>query len=313
MAWIIETERTKELLDMRGALRILEKMFRDRAAGKMKSLPRRRLKGSSKQLNMMAAWHADYDLIALRSYAGGRSNTITLHDGRSGAITGIVSGAYLSSLRTGAASGVAAKYLAPRESKVVGLIGPGWQGTFQLEAVVQTCKPETVLVYGRNQKKRRDFITEMNARIKAPLEECSLREIEERSDVVVLATDSSSTILNGDRLKEHVLVITMGANQPVKHEVGLKLIKQMDLVVTDDLPTAMGDSGDLIAACKKKILRWKDILPLEKIVSRNGFKKRPARILFQSNGIADEDLVVAHYVMRQALRKKLLLPNIKEI
>lgn len=314
MAWIIGTEQTRELLDMRGALRLLETMFRDRAAGKMRSVPRRRLKGSSKQLNVMAAWHADFDLIALRSYAGGAANTITLHDGRSGAIKAIVSGAYLSSLRTGAASGVAAKYLAPPGSKVVGLIGPGWQGTFQLEAVDQACKPQKVLVYGRNPKRRRNFISQMRSKVKASLEESeSLREVEERSDIVVLATDSSSTILNGDRLKDQVLVITMGANQPVKHEVSLKLIKQMDLVVTDDLPTAMNDSGDLIAACKKKILRWHDVRPLETFVSGKGPKKRRAKILFQSNGIADEDLAVAQYVMRKALRKKLPLRSIEEI
>ena len=87
-------------------------MFHDRAAGKVRSVPRRRLKGSEKQVNMMAAWHAAYGLSCLRSYAG-EANTITLYNGRSGAIRAIIDMGYLSSLRTGAANGVAAKYLAP--------------------------------------------------------------------------------------------------------------------------------------------------------------------------------------------------------
>jgi len=77
MALIISEPQTRKLVDMAQAVALLDKMFRDRAAGKMRSVPRRRLKGSEKQLNMMAAWHQDSDLICLRSYAAD-ANTITL-------------------------------------------------------------------------------------------------------------------------------------------------------------------------------------------------------------------------------------------
>ena len=80
MALIISESQTRKLVDMPQAVALLDKMFRDRAAGKMRSVPRRRLKGSEKQLNMMAAWHQDMDLICLRSYAA-EANTITLYHG----------------------------------------------------------------------------------------------------------------------------------------------------------------------------------------------------------------------------------------
>ena len=135
MALIISEPQSRKLIDMAQAVNQVDKMFRDRAAGKMRSVPRRRLKGSSKQLNMMAAWHQDSDLICLRSYAAD-ANTITLFHGGKGGIQAIINMKFLSSLRTGAATGVAAKYLAPANSKVLGIIGPGWQATFQVEAVV---------------------------------------------------------------------------------------------------------------------------------------------------------------------------------
>ena len=100
MAVIISEPQTRKLIDMSQAVNQVDKMFRDRAAGKMRSVARRRLKGSSKQLNMMAAWHQDSDLICLRSYAAG-ANIITLFHGGKGGIQGIVNMAYLSSLRTG--------------------------------------------------------------------------------------------------------------------------------------------------------------------------------------------------------------------
>ena len=311
MALIISAAQTRELVDMTTCIRLLDRMFRDRAAGKIRAVPRRRLQGSSKQLNVMAAWHQDTDLLALRSYVA-KANTISLYDADAGALRVIMSAAYLSSLRTGAATGVAAKYLAPARPAVLGLIGPGWQGTFQVEAVVKACRPRQVLVYGRNADRRQGFIKAMSKVVKTPFRVAgSLDEVESESDVLVISTDSTTPIVDGKRLKDNVLVATIGANQTVKHEVSGRLIKSMDLVVTDDLATARNDSGDLVQACAKRQLRWRDVVPLETIVT-GGVPGQPGKVLFQSNGIPDEDLAVGTYVLRQALRKKMPLREISE-
>jgi ornithine cyclodeaminase len=222
--------------------------------------------------------------------------------------------AYLSSLRTGAASGVAAKYLAPANARVLGLIGPGWQAGFQVEAIARSCSVRQVLVFGRNPKKRKGFIQKTGKELSVELKESSsLGEIEAESDILVLATDSISPLIDGKGIKDEVLIITMGANQPVKHEVSGELIRRMDLIVTDDIPTAQIDSGDLITACEAGILRWEDIVPLERIVASGRPENRPKRILFQSNGIADEDLAVGHFVLDQVLRKQVRIRKISEI
>jgi ornithine cyclodeaminase/alanine dehydrogenase-like protein (mu-crystallin family) len=313
MTWIIGEKETRKLIDMPHAVKTVEQIFRDRAAGKVRSLPRRRLKGGEKQLNIMASWHADSDLLCLRAYAGA-SNTITLYSGRTGEIRAILNAAYLSSLRTGAASGVAAKYLAPVKTDVLGIIGPGWQATFQVEAIVHACDLREILVYGRNPKKTQAFIKEMSKRVAVKFKaSSSLEELEAESDVLVLATDAAAPLSDGERLKPKVLVISMGANQPVKHEVSAVLIQRMDLIVTDDLPTAQTDSGDLIAACAQGIIQWENVIPLEKILASGNPLPRPKRILFQSNGIADEDLAVGRYVLEQARRKKSKVKKISEI
>lgn len=313
MALIIGEKETRKCIDMPRALKVVEKIFQDRAAGKVQGLPRRRLKGSQKQLNVMAARQTDWDLLCLRAYAGA-ANTITLYSGRTGEIRAVLNAAYLSSLRTGAASGVAAKYLAPMNAKVLGLIGPGWQASFQVEAIVRSCPVRQVLVFGRDPKKRKEFIQQMNKGLTVQWKESlSLGEIEAQSDILVLATDSTSPLIDGGGVKDKTLIITMGANQPVKHEVSGELIRRMDLVVTDDLATARTDSGDLIDACAAGILRWEDVVPLEKIVAEGVSQPRPKKILFQSNGIADEDLAVAHYVLAQALRKQVRIKRVPEI
>lgn len=313
MALLIGEKETRRLIDMGRALTVVEKIFHDRASGKMRSLARRRLKASQKQLNVMAAWHKDWDLICLRAYAG-EANTITLYNGRTGQIQAVIHMGYLSSLRTGAASGVAAKYLAPPEPKVLGIIGPGWQATFQVEAVVRSCPVRQVMVFGRNGQKTKRFIREMSRSVRAEWKAAAtVEELEASSDILVVATDSSSPVTDGARLKDEVLVVSMGANQAVKHEVSGDLIRKMDLVATDDLATAQTDSGDLIAACQAGIIRWEDVVPLEKIVTSGRAEPRPKRILFQSNGIADEDLAVGRYILEQVRRRKSKVRRVAEI
>lgn len=317
MTLIISEPQTRKLIDMPNAVKLVDKIFRDRAAGKTRNVPRRRLKGSQKQLNMMAAWSADSDLICLRSYAAG-ANIITLFDGgkggAKGGIAAIVNMGFLSSLRTGAASGVAAKYLAPANSKVLGIIGPGWQATFQVEAIAETCDIEQVVVWGRTPKRRKDFIKQMSKVVKADWKEVdTIDEVESVADILVVSTDSSTPVATGNSLKENVLVASIGANSTVKHEVSQNLIRRMDYIVVDDVAAAKADSGDLVEACQTRIARWEDIVPLEKVIAEGVPQPRPKRIFFQSNGIADEDLAVGKYVVDQAKRKKIKLRNVTEI
>ena len=313
MAVIISEAQTRKLIDMAQAVKLVDKMFHDRAAGKMRNVARRRLKGSSKQLNMMAAWHADSDLLCLRSYAAG-ANIITLFSGAKGGIPAIINMAYLSSLRTGAVTGVAAKYLAPPNSKVLGVVGPGRQATFQVEAVAAACDIERVVVWGRTPKRAKDFVKQMSKAVKAEWQIVdSVDDCEGLADILVVSTDSTAPVANGNNLKDEVLVASIGANATVKHEVSNNLIRRMDLIVTDDIGAAKADSGDLVEACQTRIARWEDIMPLEKIAASGVPQPRPKRIFFQSNGIADEDLAVGKFVLDQAKRKKMKLRTVTEI
>ena len=194
------------------------------------------------------------------------------------------------------------------------MIGPGWQATFQVEAVANACPIQRVVVWGRTPKRRKDFIKQMSKVVKADWREAlSASDAEAEADILVVATDATAPVAHGTHLKEEVLVASIGANASVKHEITNDLVRHMNYIVTDDLPTARIDSGDLIAACEFGILRWDGIVPLDSVVGHGAPTPRPKRILFQSNGIADEDLAVGKYVLDQAKRKKLKLRDVPEI
>lgn len=313
MALLISEEQTRKLIDMSQALKVVEQMFRDRALGKVRIIPRQRLRGANRQLNFMAAWQSDSDMFCIRAYVGS-SNTITLYSGGTGKLLAIFNARYLSALRTGAASGVAARYLAPANAEVLGLIGIGRQARFQVEAIACSRPLREVTVYGRNPKKAGTFVRSLGRELSIPVTAVSsLQEVEARADILVVATDATEPVVGGERIKEDVLVVSMGANGANKHEVSTDLIRRMDLVVTDDLPTARSGSGDLIAACDAGMIRWENVFALEKILA-NGLKGTPPkRIFFQSNGIPDEDLAVARYVFEQARRKRVKARKVAEI
>ncbi|HWP59132.1 MAG TPA: ornithine cyclodeaminase family protein [Candidatus Acidoferrales bacterium] len=312
MALVVSREETEKLIDMPAALGVIEQMFRDRAAGKLTSVARQRISGSDKKLNFMAAWHRESDLICLRAYAG-PSNTITLYDGATGQTLAVFNANYLSALRTGAASGVAAKFLAPERSRRAGLIGAGRQAFFQVEALYHSNGVNDVIIYSRNPERRQRFISEMTRTL--PLKftvASSIEDVEAEADILVVATDSTVPVVNGTALKNPCLVISMGANQPVKHEVSGSLLELMDAVVVDDLATAKIDSGDLIDACAAGLLRWDRMIALERLVSGDEANPRGGRVLFKSHGIADEDLAVASYIWQRA-RQKINAREVPEI
>ena len=278
MAFLIGEPQSKKLINMARAVDLLDKMFRDRAAGKIRGLPRRRLKGNEKQINIMAAWHQGYDLFCLRAYIA-QANTVTLYNGKSGQIQAIINMGYLSSLRTGAATGVAAKYLAPPNANTLGVIGPGWQATFQVEAVAHACRIKRIVVFGRTPKRRTHFIKQMSQIVEADWREASsVEEVEGESDILVVSTNSTTPVADGKNLKEDVLVASIGANGAFKHEVSGNLIRQMDLIVADDVAAARVDSGDLIDACQSGIARWEDVVPLERFVGSDAAQPRPKNL-----------------------------------
>jgi ornithine cyclodeaminase/alanine dehydrogenase-like protein (mu-crystallin family) len=314
MTFIIDEKTTRKLIDMPRALTVVEKVFHDNGRGKVRRLFRQRLRGRQKGLNIMAAWHADWDMFCMRYYTGKLTSSMSLHSGRTGEFLALMNASYLAPLRTAATSGVAAKYLAPPKARVLGIIGPGRQATYHVEALALSAPLDTVLYYGRNPERKKKFVRAAGGQIRAELKEAaSCEEVEALSDIIAVCTDSKSPILNGRGLKDRALVLSIGANQVLKHEVSNDFIRRMDLIVTDDIPTAQADSGDLIAAHAAAALDWQRVVTLDQVVAGKKLEPRPPRILFQSNGVGDDALAVGRFVLSAIRRKRVRVTRTSRI
>src|SRR5262245_32761109 len=170
---IFLTERDVErLLTMEETLAAVEAVFKAQAAGDATNEPRRRLRASGAVLQVMSGAVANFGeykgLLGLKSYVVTRNKErfyVNLYDAESGELLAFIEADKLGQMRTGAASGVATKYLARDGAKTVGVYGTGWQARSQLEAVCAARKIEGVKVYGRSPENRARFCQEMGERL----------------------------------------------------------------------------------------------------------------------------------------------------
>jgi len=210
-------------------------------------------------------------------------------------------------LRTGAASGVATKYLARRDASVVAIVGTGGQARTQLEAVAAVRKVAYSHVYGRDAERRETFAREMSARIGAPVRAvASAAEATQGADNVCTATTASHPVVRGADLKTGGLHINaIGANHAHKRELDDEAVRRAGVTVVDSIEQSRQEAGDLILAFGGNESRWSAVQELHQIVAKRGQGRSSEGeiTLFKSNGIAVWDTAVAIRVF-QAAREK---------
>src|SRR6266705_6791623 len=157
----ISEAEVRAVLTMPAAVQAVEEISRKQSTGEVVVHPRRRfeLPGGG-FFHYMAA--ADYSagFVAMKQYTYVRGKLqflVPLYEMASGDLLAVIEADYLGQLRTGAASGVATKYLARENSCIAAIIGTGGQARNQLEAIAAVRKLETARVYGRDAGKREDF------------------------------------------------------------------------------------------------------------------------------------------------------------
>jgi ornithine cyclodeaminase/alanine dehydrogenase-like protein (mu-crystallin family) len=203
----------------------------------------------------------------------------------------------LGQLRTGAASGVAARYLAKEGATTLGVIGTGWQAASQV-ACIRAALPslERVVVYGRDQARLAAF---------CKANDCvageSHREVGEQ-DIVVTVTTSKDPVLRGEWLVEGALVCGVGANDASRRELDNVVLERAAFVCCDSREQSKLESGDLIEPVERGVLDWLEVHELQEVVAGevSGRASEDDIVLFKSNGIAAWDLAVGARVVELA-------------
>src|SRR6266446_1412336 len=195
----ISEAEVRAVLTMPLAVEAVEEISRKQATGEVVVHPRRRfeLPGGG-FFHYMAAADFSSGFVAMKQYTFVRGKLrflVPLYQMATGDLLALIEADYMGQLRTGAASGVATKYLARKEARVAAIIGTGGQARTQLEAVAAVRKLESARAYGRDAAKREKFCKEMSERLGIPvLSAASAGEAARGADIVSTATRSGPTM-----------------------------------------------------------------------------------------------------------------------
>lgn len=312
MPLLLNEADVKEIFRMPLALEAVEDSFRRLAQGSILVQPRRRLNIPGKSyLHYMAAADSSAGYMGLKIYTSsgeGLRFLIPLFDAQSGDLLALLEGDYLGQMRTGAASGVATKFLAREDARSVGIAGTGLQARTQLEAVTLVRRIESVRAYSRDARKRAAFAREMSERLKISVSAVDSAERAVReADIVITATTSTEPVVNGAWLAPGTHINAIGANFPQKRELDNAAVERADLIVVDFRQQARMEAGDLIHVLGEDASRWGCVLELAEIVAGKIPGRTHARqiTIFKSSGIASEDVVSAGRVYESARQRRI--------
>jgi len=223
-----------------------------------------------------------------------------------GEMAALIEAGALGQIRTGAASGVATKYLANPNARTAGIIGTGYQARTQLEAVAAVRRLDRVRAFGRDPQRRANFCREMTERIGVAVEAASSGEDAVKgADIIITATSATKVVLESEWLAPGMHINAMGANWPQKRELDAASVARADKIVVDSIEQSKMEAGDLIQAFGEDEKRWNAVQELSQIVAgKAAGRTNPNQItLFKSNGIATWDLAAAVRVFELAVTR----------
>jgi alanine dehydrogenase len=232
--------------------------------------------------------------------------TIVLVDPETGAPLAIMGGTRITAMRTGAAGGIAAKYLARKDSKIVGLAGAGAQARTQLMALLMLYGGlEEVRVWSRTEETRERFVVDMKTDYGASLKivpSSDLKDVVVGADILVTTTPSRQPIVSDKWVSDGTHITCIGADAIGKEELDPAILKHAKIVVDDWKQGS--HSGEINVPLSKGIISkediWGDICEIAAGL-RPGRTSKTEVTVFTSTGLAVQDAVTAKLAYDKAV------------
>jgi alanine dehydrogenase len=320
---ILTEKEVKQLLSMQEVVEAVELAFAEKGLKRVEMPPKLYLffKRYNGDLRTMPSYLEGLEVSAVKVVNVHPDNRtkydlptvmaiLILIDPKSGAPIAVMDGTWITDIRTGASGGVAAKYLARKDSKVVGLVGAGAQSRTQLMALSTLYgRLEEVRVWSRTKETREKFIQEMkpictNVGQMVPVE--MVENAVRGADIVVTTTPSRVPIISNDWVSPGMHINCIGADAPGKQELDPAILKRAKIVV-DDWEQA-SHSGEINVPLAQRIINQKDAWgELGEIVAglKKGRESADEITVFTATGLAISDAVTANIAFRKALAQRI--------
>ena len=236
--------------------------------------------------------------------------TIILIDPKTGMALAILGGTWITDLRTGVAGTIAAKYLAIKEPKTIGLIGAGAQARTQLMSLLHAYKNiEKVKVWSRTEKTKRkyvEYVKSMYNQVPKIIPVENIANAVQETDIVVTTTPSTKPLVSAEWVSEGTHFNCIGADAPGKQELDPAILIKSKIVV-DDWDQGC-HSGEINVPLAKGIIDKRDIWGdiCEIIAGLKPGRTSPDEItIFASTGLGIQDAATANIAYKKALKERI--------
>jgi len=306
MALLLRESDVEQLLTMPVTIDLVERVHRDYSTGKASDVPRERTRVPKAGLHILQGAVPSANIFGYKAYTSSREGTRFLVYGFSaerGNLEVIVEADRLGMMRTGAAGGVAAKWLSRPESKVVGVFGSGWQAEGQIEALAHVRKLERVKVWSRTAAKLAEFCERMRSKLGLEVvPAASPDDAVTGSDIVVTITTSATPVFSGELVAPGMHINAAGSNSLLRREIDEATVRKCDPIVVDSRPSALKEAGDLLPVLEKGRIHGGGLTELgEVIAGTRAGRTTPEQVtLFESQGMAIQDLAIAAELLKLA-------------
>lgn len=315
----LSDEEVEELISIREVMEAVELAFKEKGLGRVQMPPKIYLYFNkyNGDLRAMPSYLEEINVSAVKIvnvHPGNRAKyglptvmaIIVLIDPRNGFPIAVMGGKTITDMRTGAAGGIAAKYLAKKNSRIVGFIGAGAQAKTQLAALLEVFGSfDEVRVWSRSNETRKKFKEEMDAKYSHLCQIITVEKAEEAVkdvDIVVTATPSKSPIVMRNWISPGTHFNCIGADAPGKEEIDPMILREAKIVV-DDWEQA-SHSGEINVPLSRGLISKDNVwAEIGEIVAgkKDGRTSDEEITVFVSTGLAIQDAITANLVYKKAL------------
>jgi len=321
---LLTGKQIKKLLAMKDVLGAVENAFRHKGLGKVQMPPKVYLfyEKFNGDLRTMPSYVEDMDVSAVKIVNVHPDNpknfgmrtvmaVLVLINPHTGAPLAFMDASHITDMRTGAASGIASKYLARPNPKVLGIIGAGNQARTQMLALTTQYEHfDEVRVYDMYPEKSKALARELRRKYKGMVGKVkvagSAKDCVVDSDIVVTCTSARAPIVLDEWVKPGTHFNCIGADAPGKQEMDPKILKRARLVI-DDWEQA-SHSGEINVPLSKGELTREDVnAEIGQIVAnlKPGRENDEQITVFCSTGLAVQDALTAKIAYDAAINQKL--------
>lgn len=299
MALFLNENDVRQLLTMPLTIEAVEEAHKELSLARAIDIPRQRTRLPQTALHILQGALPGRDAIGYKAYTSNRTGIrflVHVFSAGSGSLRVVLEADYLGMMRTGAASGVATRWLARPDAEVMGVFGAGWQAEGNIEAVAAVRKLRKVKVFARNAERLAAFCAKMSDRLDIDVVPAASPEDAVRgSDIVSTITTASSPLFDAAWLSPGTHINAAGSNSLIRREVGEDVLKVSRPIVVDSVETALKEAGDLLPVLEKGRLSERQLVELgDVILGRHPGRANAEDItLFESQGMAIQDISVA--------------------